>query len=78
MRDEINARLGRNGLMDFLAANRLGQDIYTDLINSPAGPPNNARFTFQDPSATRFYLDWERAASDIVTILRAEARQQPL
>ena len=67
----------RNGRMDFLAANRLGQALYSDLINSPAGPPNNARFTFLDPCATRFYLDWERAASDIVAILRAEAGRNP-
>ena len=67
----------RNGRMDFLAANRLGYALYSELVASPAGPPNNARFVFLDPRSADFYIDWERAASDIVAILRAEAGRNP-
>jgi transcriptional regulator with XRE-family HTH domain len=67
----------RNGRMDFLAANRLGYALYSELMNSPAGPPNNARFVFLDPHSADFYLNWERAATDIVAILRAEAGRNP-
>lgn len=67
----------RNGRMDFLAANRLGQALYAPLIDSPARPANSARFVFLDPRATDFFVDWERAADDIVAILRAEAGRNP-
>jgi hypothetical protein len=32
---------------------------------------------FLDPRSADFYIDWERAASDIVAILRAEAGRNP-
>src|SRR5207342_2974989 len=35
------------------------------------------RFTFLDPRAQLFWSDWERAASDTVAILRAEAGRNP-
>jgi hypothetical protein len=67
----------RNGRMDLLAANRLGYALYSPVIASPAQPANNARFVFLDPRATDFYVDWERAANDIVAILRSEAGRNP-
>jgi transcriptional regulator with XRE-family HTH domain len=67
----------RNDRLDFLAANRLGHALYSPLIDSPARPANNARFVFLDPRATDFYTDWERAANDIVAILRSEAGRNP-
>src|SRR6185503_13292318 len=47
----------RNGRLDILAANRLGRAFYSELFDSPHGPPNGARFTFLDPRAMDFYLD---------------------
>ena len=67
----------RNGRMDFLAANRLGLALYSDLVNSPAKPANSARFAFLDPRAGEFYADWDRTANDIVAVLRAEAGSNP-
>jgi transcriptional regulator with XRE-family HTH domain len=67
----------RNGRLDFLAANRLGHALYSEMVTSPAGPPNTARFVFLDPRSASFYLDWERVARDIVAILRAEAGRNP-
>jgi transcriptional regulator with XRE-family HTH domain len=67
----------RNDRFDFLAANPLGYALYAELIASPAGPPNNARFVFLDPRSREFYLDWQRSADDIVAILRGEAGRSP-
>lgn len=61
-------------VLEALAANRLGQALYAPLIDSPARPANSARFVFLDPRATDFFVDWERAADDIVAILRAVYR----
>jgi transcriptional regulator with XRE-family HTH domain len=63
----------RNGRMDILAANQLGQAFYSHHFDSPQGPPNSARFIFLDPRAPDFYADWERVATDAVAVLRAEA-----
>ncbi len=58
---------------DYVAANALGRALYAPLFGSPEQPANSARFTFLDPAATEFYLDWERVASDLVAHLRSEA-----
>jgi hypothetical protein len=34
---------------------------------------NTARFVFLDPRARDFYLDWDRAARDVVAVLRSAA-----
>jgi hypothetical protein len=67
----------RNGRLDLLAANRLGQAFYSQQFDSPHGPPNSARFIFLDPRATDFYVDWEQVATDAVAILRSEAGRDP-
>jgi len=69
--------LVRNGRLDYLAANPLGRALYAPLFDSPAGPPNSARFTFLDPTSQDFYGDWNRTANDLVAILRTEAGQNP-
>jgi len=38
---------------------------------------NTARFVFLDARAREFYLDWERAASDVVAVLRSAAGRDP-
>jgi transcriptional regulator with XRE-family HTH domain len=68
----------RNGRSDFMASNRLARALYAPVFDDPVGrPANTARFAFLDPRATRFYVDWERTANDIVAVLRAEAGRNP-
>jgi MmyB-like transcription regulator ligand binding domain len=67
----------RNGRADVVATNSLGRALYAPVLDSQAGPANTARFTFLDPRAKEFYADWERTASDMVAVLRAEAGRNP-
>ena len=67
----------RNGRMDILASNRLGRALYSELFADPHRPVNNARFTYLNPQARDFYVDWEKAADDVVAILRGEAGINP-
>jgi hypothetical protein len=41
------------------------------------GPVNSARYVFLDPGASDFYVDWERAANDVVAVLRQAAGHDP-
>jgi len=67
----------RNGRMDFLAANRLGYALYSEVFADPVRPANNARYVFLDPRSQSFYSDWEQGANDLVAILRSEAGRDP-
>jgi transcriptional regulator with XRE-family HTH domain len=70
----------RNGRFDYLAANRLGRALYAPLYEHAARDavaPNSARFTFLDPRARDFYVDWDRATRDVVAFLRSEAGRNP-
>ncbi len=60
---------------NYVAANALGRALYAPLFNSPEQQANSARFTFLDPAAIEFYLDWDRVASDLVAHMRSEAGQ---
>jgi transcriptional regulator with XRE-family HTH domain len=62
---------------DYLAANQLGRALYAPLFESREQPPNSARFTFLDPTAQQFFLDWEKAAKDLVATLRSMAGRNP-
>ena len=62
---------------DYLAANQLGRALYAPLFESREQPPNSARFTFLDPAAQEFFLDWEKAAKDLVAPLRSMAGRNP-
>ena len=68
-----------NARLDNLAANQLGRALYSDMFTRAAspGPANSARYVFLDPRARDFYLDWDRAASDVVAILRSAAGRDP-
>ena len=72
----------QNGRLDVPAANPLARALYADLFDD-AGPdsagrtPNLARYILLDPRAVDFLPDWNRAASDAVTQLRAEAGRSP-
>jgi transcriptional regulator with XRE-family HTH domain len=62
---------------DYLAANQLGRVLYSPLFESREQPPNSARFTFLDPVAQEFFLDWEKAAKDLVAAQRSVAGRNP-
>ena len=66
-----------NGRLDNLAANHLGRALYSDLFASGPAVPNNARYVFLQEGSRDFYVDWERAANDVVGILRSEAGRNP-
>ena len=68
-----------NARLDNLAANQLGRALYSDMFGraAGAGPVNSARYVFLDPGAREFYADWERAAGDVVAILRSAAGRDP-
>lgn len=64
---------------DLIAANELGRAAYSPLYDSaPLGVPNTARFTFLDPAARHFFLDWETTAANLVANLRRELGTDPL
>jgi transcriptional regulator with XRE-family HTH domain len=67
----------RNSRVDYLAANPIGRALYASLFDSFEQPANSARFTFLDPAAHDFYVDWERTARDLVAHLRSEAGRNP-
>ncbi|MDN4643062.1 helix-turn-helix domain-containing protein [Arthrobacter sp. PsM3] len=67
----------RNGRRDILAANPLGRALYSELYADPVRPVNVARFVFLSPRARDFFLDWDRAAADLVANLRIEAGRSP-
>lgn len=67
----------RNGRLDILAANRLGQALYSPAFDTTALPANLARFCFLDPRAEKFYPSWDEAASTTVALLRTEAGRDP-
>jgi transcriptional regulator with XRE-family HTH domain len=66
-----------NQRLDILAANELGQALFSELYASPARPVNSARFVFLDPRAETFYGDWERIAGECVAVLRSAAGRDP-
>ncbi|MBL7492994.1 helix-turn-helix domain-containing protein [Frankia sp. AgB1.9] len=67
----------RNGRRDILASNRLAYALYSDVHAETVQPPNLARFTFLNPKARDFFVDWPKAAHDIVAGLRIEAGRHP-
>jgi transcriptional regulator with XRE-family HTH domain len=72
----------RNGRFDVLAANDLGQALYSPLyehaaVHTPGETPNSARFVFLDPGASEFFVDFDQVADDCVAFLRAEAGRDP-
>jgi transcriptional regulator with XRE-family HTH domain len=66
-----------NARGDYLAANQLGRALYAPLFESREQPPNGARFTFLDPAAQEFFVDWEKTAKDLVAALRSMAGRNP-
>ncbi len=67
----------RNGRMDILATNKLGEALYSEILANPRRPANTARFCFLDPRAATFFVDWDETADASVAVLRAEAGRNP-
>ncbi|HWD83593.1 MAG TPA: transcriptional regulator, partial [Kribbella sp.] len=67
----------RNAQFDILAANQLSRALWASLYTDPRRPANTARFTFLDPAAQQFFVDWDRAADDIAAVLRLQAGKNP-
>jgi len=67
----------RNGRLDIIAANALGQALYSPAFANPARPVNLARFRFLDPAARDFYPDFTDSAHTTVALLRTEAGRDP-
>jgi hypothetical protein len=73
------AAIVHNARLDNLAANQLGRALYSDQFATARGPgpANAARYVFLEPSARDLYADWNRAANDVVAILRYAAGRDP-
>jgi transcriptional regulator with XRE-family HTH domain len=67
----------RNGRLDVLAINPLGQALYAPAFDDPSRPVNLARFCFLDPRSHKFYPDWDDVAHSTVAVLRSEAGRDP-
>ena len=67
----------RNGRLDVLAINPLGQALYAPVFDTAVRPVNLARFCFLDPRAGDLYPNWEDAADTSVNLLRTEAGRDP-
>jgi transcriptional regulator with XRE-family HTH domain len=66
-----------NGSHDVLAANRLGEALWSPLFANVDRPVNSARYLFLDPTAQEMYPDWERIANETVAIMRHTAGVDP-
>lgn len=67
----------RNGRLDILAVNPLGQALYSPAFAHLVRPVNLARFCFLAAEADGFYPDWDHAADTTVNLLRTEAGRDP-
>jgi transcriptional regulator with XRE-family HTH domain len=66
-----------NERLDIVASNQLNHALYSELFAGRTPPVNAPRFVFLDPRARDFYHDWDRAARDIVAVLRSAAGRNP-
>jgi transcriptional regulator with XRE-family HTH domain len=66
-----------NDRLDFLAANRLGYALYSEMFSEPVRPVNSARFMFLNPRSHDFYVDWDRHSENTVAVLRGAAGRNP-
>lgn len=67
----------RNERLDILAANRIGEALYSPVFEFSARPVNMARFLYLCPKAEGFFADWDTIAHDAVAILRSAAGRDP-
>jgi transcriptional regulator with XRE-family HTH domain len=67
----------RNERGDIVASNKLALALYSEIHAETVRPPNVPRYTFLNPSARDFFVDWDRAATDVVAVLRAAVGRNP-
>jgi transcriptional regulator with XRE-family HTH domain len=67
----------RNGRLDILGINSIGQALYSLAFEQPGRPVNLARFMFLDPRAHLLHPNWSESANTSVSILRTEAGRNP-
>lgn len=67
----------RNRRLDILYANTLGYALYSEMYRNPIRPANPARYLFLDRTSEIFSEGWEKAAYDMVALLRAELGRNP-
>ncbi|MGN7222446.1 helix-turn-helix transcriptional regulator [Curtobacterium flaccumfaciens] len=67
----------QNRRCDIVATNALGRALLSPLLGDPVNQANNARFTFLNPAARNFYVDWEQGASSLVASMRSHAGKNP-
>ena len=66
-----------NGSHDILAANPLGEALWSPLFAKLDRPVNSARYLFLDAAAREMYPDWDRIATETVAIMRHTAGVDP-
>jgi transcriptional regulator with XRE-family HTH domain len=66
-----------NDRLDFLAANRLGYALYSEMFTDPVQPINSARFVFLNPRSHDFHVEWDHIADNTVAILHGAAGRNP-
>jgi transcriptional regulator with XRE-family HTH domain len=70
-----------NARLDVVATNSLARALFLPVFADPTHtadqPFNHARFTFLNPQARDFWIDWEGVADDSVASLRTEAGRDP-
>jgi len=67
-----------NPRLDLVATNDLCAALYADLDDHSGSQVNLARYTFLDPRAEGFYVDWAAVAEMTVALLRTSAGHDPL
>jgi transcriptional regulator with XRE-family HTH domain len=67
--------LGR--LADVVGANALGRALFPHLFPENDAPLNHTRYLFLDDRSREFYVDWERDARHVVSVLRLLAGRDP-
>jgi transcriptional regulator with XRE-family HTH domain len=65
------------GSHDIVAANRLGEALWSPLYAKVDRPVNSARYLFLDPAAREMYPDWTLIAHETVAIMRHTAGTDP-
>ncbi|GAA1722104.1 helix-turn-helix transcriptional regulator [Isoptericola hypogeus] len=63
--------------MDVLAMNDLAKAFLHDFTKEKGLNRSLARWTFLNPAAREFYVDWELVAADVAAILRRDSSSHP-
>ena len=71
------AAFAENGRLDALGTNQLGRALYPSMSHGGPQPANWARYIFLHREAREIYADGDRAAKDVVALLRLEAGRTP-